>query len=236
MDPEKTAGGTGDALAKTDTGTVGAAAAAATTPPPAATTTTTTTTKASDAEPSDDEDWIANHAGMTDNQKKFVKAKITQNVNLRDKVRKLESEKNDRETAEAEAKRLKDIEDGNYKKIADESETKLQAIKTKLLRAELRAHAQKAGIKDLNDVDLMPLDELKTNKEGEATNADAVINKWKEARPHWFEEPAKTDPAGTTSSKITPPPGTSPVTKDALKMTPQEYADFKTQSLASEKK
>jgi len=109
-------------------------------------------------------------------------------------------------------------------------------MQKRVLRAELRAHAQKAGIKNLDDVDLMPLDDLKTNKDGEVTNADAVINKWKEARPHWFEEPAKTDPAGTTSSKTTPPPRTNVVTKDALKMTPQEYAEFKTQTLVGEKK
>src|ERR1700733_13996667 len=103
-DPEKTAGGTGDALAKTDTGT--------TTPPPAPVTpppAPAATTKTSDAEPSDDnEDWISNHAGLTDNQKKFVKSKITQNVNLREKVRNLEAEKNEREAAEAEAQRQKD--------------------------------------------------------------------------------------------------------------------------------
>lgn len=195
--------------------------------------------KNTDPTSDEDEDWVSSNEHLTDGQKKHIKKLTTQHKNAKERVRELEAEKSEREAAEAEAKRQKDIEEGNHKKIAEENQKEASRYKEKLIRAELKHAAQKAGLKDMADVDLIPSDEIKTDKDGNVLNADAVMKKWKESKPHWFKEEDTTPPPqGTTNGgKGTPNAQTTQAPpKNAMDMSDEEFRAHKAELTKNEKK
>ena len=57
---------------------------------------------------------------------------------------------------------------------------------TRIKHAELRAHAIKAGIVDLDALKLLDASALKMNEAGEVEGADALIDAAKKAKPYLF--------------------------------------------------
>ena len=120
------------------------------------------------------------------------------------------------EEAAAKAKTDAEAASTAHKTAADE----------RVIRAELKALAIKAGMVDIDGLKLADLSTVKLNDKGEVEGADALIDGLKKAKPYLF---------GTQQSSSTPkdpPPGTPPATKKVSEMTPEEYAAHKKSFLA----
>jgi len=97
------------------------------------------------------------------------------------------------------------------------------AAQQRIIRAELKAAALKAGMVDLDGLKLADLSTVKLNDEtGEVEGADALMDAMKKAKPYLFGAPG-------TSNPNPPPKPTDPKAKLAKDMTPEEYAAAKAQ-------
>ncbi len=86
----------------------------------------------------------------------------------------------------------------------------------RLVRAELKAEAMRAGIVDLDGLKLLDLSAAKLNDRGEVEGAGAMLAQLKRDKPWLFG-------AASSSSPATPPPATPPRQKRAMEMTDAEY-------------
>jgi len=75
----------------------------------------------------------------------------------------------------------------------------------RVIRAELKASALKAGMVDLDGLKLLDLSMVKLNEKGEIEGADALMAKAKETKPYLFGTTTNTSSTATPSSG----PGTS---------------------------
>jgi hypothetical protein len=91
-----------------------------------------------------------------------------------------------------------------------------QRAEARLIRAELKSEALRAGMVDLDGLKLIELDQLKLSTDGEVDGAPALMARLKKAKPWLF---------GTSSSSsiATPPPAQAPRQKLATEMTDAEY-------------
>ena len=126
--------------------------------------------------------------------------------------------------------RLKTIEDelSKTKKDGDEKVSAAQkAADERLLRAELKAAAVKAGLVDMDVLKLVDISPLKLNENGEIEGLDKLVEDFKKTKPHFFGAAgASTSAPGT---KPAPKGGNDPV--DVTKMSPQDYAAYKAKML-----
>jgi hypothetical protein len=100
------------------------------------------------------------------------------------------------------------------------AETKIKdantAAEKRIIRAELKAVAIKAGIVDIDGLSLADLSAVKLNDAGEVEGAEALIEALKKAKPYLFG-------TQSTSSTHKPPPVGDIKPKKAQDMTPDEY-------------
>lgn len=92
------------------------------------------------------------------------------------------------------------------------------AADQRVIRAELKAVAIKAGMVDIDGLKLADLSTIKLNDKGEVEGADALIEALKKSKPYLF---------GSTQHSSTPnvpPSNTPPAAKKASEMTEAEYA------------
>lgn len=117
---------------------------------------------------------------------------------------------------EAAAKAAKEAADA-AKAEADAKVTDANSkAEQRIIRAELKAIAIKAGIVDLDGLKLVDLTSVKLNEQGEVEGADALIDGLKKAKPYLFGTPG-------SSSTATPPGKDPPPAKKATEMTKEEY-------------
>lgn len=132
------------------------------------------------------------------------------NGELQGRIDGLEKEKTD---AVAKA-----VEDAVTKAKADTlAEASTEADKRVLL-AELKGEALKAGLVDLDQLKLLDLSSVKLAN-GKLEGADALFTGLKESKPYLFGQPPS-----SSSSTQTPPPATPPAQKNAKDMDSAEYA------------
>lgn len=112
------------------------------------------------------------------------------------------------EDAAAQAKKDADAASATHKTAADE----------RVIRAELKAVAIKAGMVDIDGLKLADLTTVKLDDKGEVQGADELIEALKKAKPYLFGN------AQSSSTPNTPPSGTPPAAKKAMEMTDAEYA------------
>jgi hypothetical protein len=91
-----------------------------------------------------------------------------------------------------------------------------QRAETRLVRAELKAEAIRAGIIDLDGLKLIDLTQVRLGASGEVENASALMTELKKAKPWLFLAPS-------LSSTAMPPPAQAPRQKLATEMTDAEY-------------
>lgn len=119
--------------------------------------------------------------------------------------------------AEASAKAAKEIADKAEAEAKTKIETASKAAEQRIIRAELKAAALKAGMVDLDGLKLADLESIKLNDEGEVEGADALMAELKEKKPYLFQ-------SGTTTSSTTQtPPKSEQKAKSAMELTPEEY-------------
>jgi hypothetical protein len=129
-----------------------------------------------------------------------------------------------RKMAETDATVLKAQQDADAK-IAEASTASQQRI----IRAELKASAIKAGMVDLDGLKLADMSTVKLDEAGEVIGADELMESLKKAKPYLFGAP-------DTSSTHKAPEVTPPEAKMATDIKdPKEYAKFKADMLKKAK-
>ena len=135
----------------------------------------------------------------------YVKELRHENAGYR--LRAQEAEKKAAEAAEA------------VKKATEEATGKIEEVsktaQLRVIKAELKAFAVKAGIVDLDGLAFIDMSKVKLTDTGEIEGADEAIDALRKAKPYLFTK--------TTSSTQKPPEGKPPTTKKATEMTPEEY-------------
>lgn len=116
-------------------------------------------------------------------------------------------------------------------KAAKDAEGKVtaaeKAASDRILQSELKAHALKAGLVDLDALKLADLSKVKLNDKGEVEGAEALFTSLKEAKPYLFGKP------GNTSTPNDPPPANNSGTFNAKQITdPKQYEAAKASFLA----
>lgn len=129
---------------------------------------------------------------------------------------------------EAETK-AKDAADA-LTKAAKEAEDKVTAATSaaneRIVRAELKAAALKAGMVDLDGLKLADLSKVKLGADGEVEGADTLMEELKKAKPYLFG-------AASTGTGNPAPKPNDPKPKKASDMTAEEYAAAKSALLRS---
>ena len=91
-----------------------------------------------------------------------------------------------------------------------------QQARTRVLQAELKVEAIRAGIVDLDGLKLLDLKDVRLTSEGELLNAAELMTQLRRTKPWLF--------GGTSSSsQASPPPTQPPRQKLATEMTDDEY-------------
>ncbi len=132
------------------------------------------------------------------------------------RLRATEAEKKAAEAAEA-AKKAAEEAEGRAKKAEE-------AAQVRIIKAEMKTHAIKAGIVDLDGLTLADLSQVKIDEQGEVTGAEEAIAALKKAKPYLFTTTTATGGKGGSGQ---PPPSDRPTQKRATEMTTEEYAAFK---------
>lgn len=91
------------------------------------------------------------------------------------------------------------------------------AAEQRIIRAELKAIAVKAGMVDLDGLKLADFSKVTINKDGEVEGAEALMDALKKAKPYLFG-------AQSTSSTRTPPDPSKTEPKKATEMSKEEYS------------
>jgi hypothetical protein len=95
------------------------------------------------------------------------------------------------------------------------AETEQQA-RDRIIRAELKVEAVRAGIVDLDGLKLLDLKDMELTQEGEVANAAHLVAQLRRAKPWLFG-------GASSSSPASPPPAHPPRVKLATEMTDDEY-------------
>lgn len=139
-------------------------------------------------------------------------------------VQELRAESAKYRTSAKEAVKAAEDAKAESEKIKAESEQKVaQAITAadqRIIRAELKAEAIKAGMVDLDGLKLADLSQLKLDEKGEVVGAGDLMKSLKEAKPYLFSAPADT----TTTTGHKPPPKEEAKPFDARTATQEEIA------------
>jgi hypothetical protein len=86
----------------------------------------------------------------------------------------------------------------------------------RLIRAELKAEAIRAGMVDLDGLKLLDLSRVRLGKSGEVEGASALMAEVRQSKPWLFNH-------GSSSSSAVPPPSTPPQPKLATEMSDEEW-------------
>jgi hypothetical protein len=142
----------------------------------------------------------------------YVKELRRENAHYRTKAK---------ENEEAAQKALKDAEE-----VSTKAKTEADA---RIIRAELKAAALKAGMIDLDGLKLADLSKVALKDDGTLDGADALMDGLKKDKPYLFGQPATTTHTGKAPDPNPPTP------KKASEMTAEEYSAAKAAALKGNK-
>jgi hypothetical protein len=131
--------------------------------------------------------------------------------------KKLRTEARQHRLRAIEAERQRDEAIAAVRQESEQLVASLQsAASERVVRAELKAHAVKAGIVDLDGLRLVDLSGVKMTEAGEVEGAEALIASLKSAKPWLFGQ-------SSSSSSAKPPPEQPMRPKNASEMTVDEW-------------
>lgn len=154
-------------------------------------------------------------AGPETFSREYVAELRAENASWRTKNKEAEDARKAAEDAKKAA------EDAAAAKIAEAN----AAADKRILMAELKASALKAGMVDLDGLKLADLSSVKLNDQGQVEGADALMEELKKSKPWLFGAPG-------TSHTGNPP---NPKTPEAKKATEMNDAEYKAAKAAMEK-
>lgn len=143
--------------------------------------------------------------------REYVTELRSENASYRTKAKDAEAAA---ETARAEAKKLS--EEAEAKAVARET-----AANERIIRAELKAEAIKAGMIDLDGLKLADLSKVKLNDKGDVEGAEELMKSLKESKPYLFRD------STNTSSIKKPPEKSDNKQKTAKDMSAEEWKNAK---------
>ena len=119
-----------------------------------------------------------------------------------------------------ESEAAKDVGDANPSDSSTTTDTAYEALRrdfeVRLLQANLRAEAIRAGIVDLDGLKLIDPSTVKTDENGNIVDGKGLMASLQRKKPWLF--------GSMSSSSTTPPPASAPVRqKMAMDMTDEEY-------------
>lgn len=159
-----------------------------------------------------------------DNQQQQQQAQQTQKAPesfSREYVQELRHESASYRTKAQENERKAQEAEERAKKAAEEADAKIKEASTaaeqRIIRAELKAAALKAGMVDLDGLKLADLSSVKLNEQGEVEGAEALMEAMKKAKPYLFQSTSS-----TSNTEPKPKPQDSKPA-DARKLTKEEY-------------
>lgn len=118
---------------------------------------------------------------------------------------------------EAEAKAAADAKSAAETAASEKISAAEKTANDRIVRAELKAHAIKAGMIDLDGLKLADLSSVKLDDKGEVVGAEALMESLKKSKPYLFGTQSSSTKAGD------PPPPSSGGKKSALEMSDEEY-------------
>ncbi|MGZ5055858.1 MAG: phage scaffolding protein [Methylobacter sp.] len=137
----------------------------------------------------------------------------------REYVTELREENKSHRLARQEAEQKAQAAEEAAQKAKDEAEAHKAELQSKadqrIIRAELKAEAIKAGMIDLDGLKLADLSAIKLDENGEVIGADELMKTLKESKPYLFK-------AVSTSNTETPPKPGETQNKKATEMTAEE--------------
>ncbi len=145
--------------------------------------------------------------------REYVHELREENKGWRLKAQQLERERDDHKTAAEKAKLDADGLVKSAQTVAND----------RIVRAELKAAAIKAGMIDLDGLKLADLTKVTLKEDGTVDGADALFEDLKKAKPYLF---GSNQNSGNPNN---PPPPNPPVAKKATEMTDAEYAEARKQ-------
>ena len=141
----------------------------------------------------------------------------------REYVQELRHENASYRTKAAEEARKSAEADERVKQVQLEADTKVTAATTsaneRIIRAELKAAALKAGMVDMDGLKLADLSTIKLSEAGEVEGAEKLMEEMKKAKPYLFGTTT------TTTSTQSAPRAADSKQKLATEMTAEEYAE-----------
>lgn len=123
-------------------------------------------------------------------------------------------------TIEASTKAMQDASTAAEAVAVAKAAEVAAAADQRVIRAELKTAALKAGMVDLDGLKLADLSTVKMSESGEVEGAETLMAELKKAKPYLFG-------AASTSFGGKPPPADPPKNKHAREMTDPEYASAK---------
>ncbi|HET6183231.1 MAG TPA: hypothetical protein VFA03_06505 [Acetobacteraceae bacterium] len=93
-----------------------------------------------------------------------------------------------------------------------------QSAEARIVRAELKAEAVRAGIIDPDGLKLLDLSAAKLDEDGQVANAAALISALKKSKPWLFQSGAR-----TSSTAASAPPAQQPRPRLATEMSDEEW-------------
>ncbi len=97
-----------------------------------------------------------------------------------------------------------------------EAQARAMALEQRLVRAELKAEAVRAGMVDLDGLKLLDISAARLTEAGEVEGAGALMAQLRRDKPWLFG-------GASSSATASPPPAAPPVAKKATEMTDAEY-------------
>ena len=98
-----------------------------------------------------------------------------------------------------------------------------EEAKSRILQAELKTHAVRSGIVDLDGLRLADLDMLKVSETGDVEGAEEVIAALRERKPYLFTTDRVPTAAVTTAQLQRPPVPAQPVAVDARSLSREAW-------------
>ncbi len=93
----------------------------------------------------------------------------------------------------------------------------------RVIRAELKAHALKAGIIDLDGLRLADTSKLTLSDDGDVVGAESLIDTLRQEKPYLFSDARAGVSTGTTGQTQRPPSPASPSTVDARTLSKEAW-------------
>lgn len=145
-------------------------------------------------------------------------------------VRELREENKGWRLKAGQAEKERDEHKTAAERATTEADAKVKDVNTaseqRVIRAELKAAALKAGMVDLDGLKLADLSKVKLSESGEVEGAAELMDEMKKSKSWLFTVVTH------TSTPSEPPPAEPPVGKKATEMSAEEYAAAKSSMLA----